>query len=93
MKLFKNCGFGILTGAALGTIVMATQDRPNEHTQDVAKGASLGLYGGLIYTYYQFTTPPAKSVGVEVTKENIPYASPLIAVGKDQIQFGIISQF
>lgn len=93
MKLFKNCGLGILSGAALGTVFMATQDKPNDHTQDVAKGASLGLYGGLIYSYYQFTTPPAKTVGIDVTEKSSLQASPLLAIGKDQFRFGIISQF
>lgn len=45
----KNCGWGTLAGAGAGVLSLAFEDKPSEHTINVARGASLGLYGGIIY--------------------------------------------
>lgn len=45
----KNCGWGTLAGAGAGILSLAFEDRPSDHTINIARGASLGLYGGIIY--------------------------------------------
>lgn len=50
----KRCGWGTVAGAGLGLISLGLEDHPYDHWSNVAKGASLGLYGGIIYG---LTTP------------------------------------
>lgn len=45
----KRCGWGTLMGTGLGVISLAFEDHPYDHLTNVAKGASLGLYAGMIY--------------------------------------------
>lgn len=45
----QSCGWGTLAGMAVGTLSLAFEDKPSEHTINIARGASLGLYGGIFY--------------------------------------------
>lgn len=45
----KSCGWGTLAGAGVGVLSLAFEDKPSEHTVNVARGASLGLYGGILF--------------------------------------------
>jgi len=48
-SFLKNCGWGTALGATLGLLSVAVSDRPNDSMGNIARGASLGLYGGIIY--------------------------------------------
>ena len=43
----KACTFGVLTGTLVGAASLAFEDQPGENLQQVARGASLGLYLGI----------------------------------------------
>ena len=45
----KRCGWGTVWGAGLGLVSLAFENHPYDHFNNVTKGASLGLYGGMIY--------------------------------------------
>lgn len=49
----QNCAWGTITGATIGFVSLVFTDRPSESWSNVAKGASLGLYGGIGYGLYQ----------------------------------------
>ncbi|MGZ3772307.1 MAG: hypothetical protein ACXVCY_00440 [Pseudobdellovibrionaceae bacterium] len=58
LKAFlQNCGWGIVTGASIGIVTLAFSDKPSESWNNVAKGASLGLYAGIGYGVYQMNKP------------------------------------
>jgi hypothetical protein len=42
-----SCAYGTMIGAAVGLATVAISDDPGAHTQNIAKGASLGLYAGI----------------------------------------------
>lgn len=48
MKTFLlSCAYGTMIGAAVGLASVAVSDDPSHHGQNIAKGASLGLYAGI----------------------------------------------
>ena len=52
-KFLKSCAWGTLMGAGAGVVSLAFADKPSENWNNVAKGASLGLYGGIAYGLIQ----------------------------------------
>ncbi|WP_374073311.1 hypothetical protein [Bdellovibrio bacteriovorus] len=61
LKAFlKSCAWGTLAGAGAGVVSLAFTDKPSESWNNVAKGASLGLYAGIAYGLYQANKEPEK---------------------------------
>lgn len=52
-SFLKSCAYGTGIGAGIGVISLSLEDKPNDHTGNIARGASLGLYGGIIYGLLQ----------------------------------------
>jgi hypothetical protein len=53
MKAFiMSATYGVLAGALVGAATLAFTDNPSDHLRNVAKGASLGLYAGLLLGAY-----------------------------------------
>jgi hypothetical protein len=55
------CGWGVIGGATAGVVSLAFVDKPSESWNNVAKGASLGLYAGIGYGLYQINAPLTKT--------------------------------
>lgn len=54
LKAFlKSCAWGVVGGASAGVVSLAFTDKPSESWNNVAKGASLGLYVGIGVGLYQ----------------------------------------
>ncbi|MCB0351813.1 MAG: hypothetical protein KDD38_11560 [Bdellovibrionales bacterium] len=54
-EFIMSCTYGVLAGTMVGAASLAFVDRPGENLQQVARGASIGLYMGIglgIYTVY-----------------------------------------
>lgn len=45
----KSCAWGTVGGAVAGTVSLAFENKPSEHMNNIARGASLGLYAGILY--------------------------------------------
>ena len=58
-NFLKACGYGALIGAGVGVVTLVTENKPGSHYENVAKMASLGLYGGIAYGAYQMNAPAA----------------------------------
>lgn len=52
-SFLNNCAWGVVGGASAGVVSLAFTDKPSESWNNVAKGASLGLYAGIAYGLYQ----------------------------------------
>lgn len=52
-RFLKACAWGTVAGAGAGVVSLAFEDKPNDHTVNIARGASLGLYGGIAYGLFQ----------------------------------------
>lgn len=76
-SFLKACAYGTLGGAMAGVVSLALTDKPSEHGNNVARGASLGLYAGIAYGLLKKDPPPPQTI-VD------PYASlvPIIHEGK-----------
>lgn len=57
----KRCAYGSLIGAGLGTVTLAFSDRPSDDLNNIARGASLGLYAGIAYGLVQMNRPEPAS--------------------------------
>lgn len=59
VKSFLNgCAWGVVGGASAGIVSLAFTDKPSESWNNVARGASLGLYAGIAYGLYQLEETP-----------------------------------
>jgi hypothetical protein len=47
-----SCSYGVLAGTLVGAATLAFSDRPGDNLNKVARGASLGLYAGILLGAY-----------------------------------------
>ncbi len=47
-----SCTYGVLAGALVGTATLAFTDKPGDNLNRIARGASIGLYAGIILGLY-----------------------------------------
>ncbi len=60
LKTFLSyCGWGTLAGAGVGAMSLAFVDSPTKKTNNIAIGASLGLYAGIGYGFFILNQTPA----------------------------------
>jgi hypothetical protein len=53
MKEFVTaCTYGVLAGTLVGTATLAFEEKPGDNLQNVARGASIGLYSGILLGLY-----------------------------------------
>jgi len=55
--LLKSCAYGTLAGAAVGLASLAITENPGGKINNVARGASLGLYAGIGIGIYLVNNP------------------------------------
>lgn len=54
-EFIMSCTYGVLAGTLVGAASLAFADNPGDNLQRVARGASIGLYAGIllgVYTVY-----------------------------------------
>lgn len=57
-SFLKSCAWGVIGGASVGVVSLALENKPSESWNNVAKGASLGLYAGIAYGLYNINNNP-----------------------------------
>ncbi len=60
-----SCTYGVLAGTLVGTATLAFSDKPGDNLNRIARGASLGLYAGIILGLYVVnlsSAPPEDNV-------------------------------
>lgn len=60
-EFLMSVTYGTLAGALLGTASLAFTDKPGEKLQRIARGASLGLYFGILLGLYVVYGVPSES--------------------------------
>jgi hypothetical protein len=55
-----SCSYGVLAGTLVGAATLAFSDRPGDNLNKVARGASLGLYGGILLGAFVVFGGPAE---------------------------------
>lgn len=79
-QFLKSCGYGTLAGAGLGLASLVFEKKPNESYGNIARGASLGLYGGMAYglfTVQQQNAAPKDDLVLN-SEESLYYIFPTI---------------
>lgn len=75
-SFLKACGWGVVVGAGIGAVSLAFENKPSDHTSNIARGASLGLYGGIIYGLVQANPPPERRT------ETFGWVTPVVHEGR-----------
>lgn len=74
-EFIMSCTYGVLAGTLVGAASLAFTDKPGESLHRVARGASLGLYTGILLGLYVVYVVP----GME---EPEPEEDPVVRVDK-----------
>lgn len=67
-EFLLSCTYGVLAGALVGAATLAVEDDPSSKVYRVARGASLGLYAGILLGLYVVYVVPAQ-IEAEENKE------------------------
>ncbi len=59
-EFLLSCTYGVLAGALVGAATLAVEDNPGDKIHRVARGASLGLYSGILLGIYVVYVVPAQ---------------------------------
>lgn len=70
-EFIMSCTYGVLAGTLVGAATLAFTDQPGENLNQVARGASLGLYLGIALGAYVVYVVPR-----QIEKENDIYQQP-----------------
>lgn len=69
-EFVMSCTYGVLAGTLVGAASLAFTDKPSDNLNKVARGASLGLYTGILLGLYVVYIVP----GMESDSEEDPVA-------------------
>src|SRR5690606_6464838 len=59
-EFIMSCTYGVLAGTLVGAASLAFEDQPGEKLNRVARGASLGLYAGILLGVYVVYVVPSQ---------------------------------
>jgi hypothetical protein len=77
-EFVMSCTYGVLAGTLVGTASLAFTKKPSDNMYRVARGASLGLYTGILLgLYVVYIVPSLEATGDEeppgVRLEKLPF--------------------
>jgi hypothetical protein len=77
-EFVMSCTYGVLAGTLVGAASLAFADKPSEKLYRVARGASLGLYTGILLgIYVVYVVPSMEDLGEEedpvAAAEKLPF--------------------
>ena len=69
-----SCTYGVLAGTLVGTATLAFADKPGDNLNRIARGASIGLYAGILLGLYvvNLSSAPADDDTPANVKNEIP---------------------
>lgn len=80
-EFIMSCTYGVLAGTLVGGALLAFEDQPGDNLNKVARGASLGLYAGILLGLYVVYIVPG-SEEEEIDPYNQPGLPPLEGEGR-----------
>lgn len=83
-----TAGRGVVVGTVLGVASLALEDKPSENWNNVARGASLGLYAGVAWGAYRLNQ--AESDGNSLEESYQVFFKPIFS--QDRKLEGLIVQ-
>ncbi len=79
LVVLKSSFYGGLTGALIGTAILAFRDKPSDHTEDIQIGAGVGIIVGTLYGLAKTT-----QAFVQVEDGNLTVQMPTFRFDVDQ---------
>lgn len=70
-RFLTTCAYATAGGAVLGLATLAVSENPGGKMNNVARGASLGLYAGIGYGFYELNKKDNSSMEVDVSENQI----------------------
>lgn len=64
-EFMMSCTYGVMAGTLVGAAALAFEDKPSENLRKVARGASLGLYTGILLGLYVVYIVPSLDANPE----------------------------
>lgn len=61
-EFLMSCTYGVLAGTLVGAASLAFTDKPGDHLNHIARGASFGLYAGILLGLYVVYVVPGLDV-------------------------------
>lgn len=61
-EFLMSCTYGVLAGTMVGAATLAFTDKPGDHLNHIARGASFGLYAGILLGLYVVYIVPGLDV-------------------------------
>lgn len=71
-EFITSCTYGVLTGTLVGIASLAFTDQPGDNLQNVARGASLGLYLGIALGVYVVYIVPGQDNEEDLLNNQLP---------------------
>jgi hypothetical protein len=68
-EFITSCTYGMLAGTLVGAASLAFSERPGDKLKNIAQGASLGLYAGIILGVYVVYIVPSQNT---IDEDNSP---------------------
>lgn len=79
-QFLKSCAYGTAGGAVLGLASLSVSDNPGGKMNNIARGASLGLYAGIAYGFYSLEKNKEQNLNnrpADFDVQNFLYLSPV----------------
>jgi hypothetical protein len=76
-EFIASCTYGVLAGTIVGAASLAFVDKPSDKLNRVARGASLGLYTGILLGLYVLYIVPGMEAEPEETEDPVVKADRL----------------
>ena len=79
-EFMMSAAYGALAGTIVGAATLAFSDRPGDNLNRVARGASLGLYAGILLGAYVAYGGPSEDADVAEQLKHTSYKQPDLIV-------------
>ena len=76
-EFIMSCTYGVLAGTLVGAAILAFEDQPGDNLNKVARGASIGLYSGILLGLYVVYVVPGEEEEINLDPYNQPGLPPL----------------
>lgn len=71
-EFIVSCAYGVLAGTLVGAASLAFQEHPGDNLNNIARGASIGLYAGILLGLYVVYVSPSDAAAP--SQEAVPTA-------------------
>lgn len=82
-EFIMSCSYGVLAGTLVGAATLAFSEKPGDNLNKVARGASFGLYGGILlglYVVYGVPNQEESEIREQLGYQNPRFESPRFVV-------------